>query len=218
MNVKEQSENQRRQTGANVGFVTSGLIGAVSGIPIMIGEGRGPHKHVEGMIAQAKKKLPSLDFIPVPSVYSSFMPKENIVRYGGTATLAHELGHAAIYDKIKKMKMSGPYMATRALGIGVVPIGSMYYSAHTPDDKKAKNVALGATALSGLTVADEAAASAIGIKNIIKHEGGVGKFLTSKTMPKTLATLASGLGTYAAMASTPLLAYHFSRTFKRDKK
>lgn len=218
MNVKEKSENQRRQQGADVGFLTSGLIGTVSGIPMMIGEGRGPHKHVEDMIAQAKQKSPSLDFRPAPSMYSGFTPKENIVRYGGTATLAHELGHAAIYDKIKKMKMSRPYMATRVLGMGVVPIGSVLYSAHIPDDKKAKNVALGATAFSGLTVADEAAASAIGIKNIIKHEGGVGKFLTSKTMPKTLAMLASGLGTYAAMASTPLLAYHFSRTFKRDKK
>jgi hypothetical protein len=215
---QKQKDFENRRIGSNLGVLTGALASGVSSIPFMIGEGHGPHPHIEAMIAEAKKKWPTLEVVPTPSYYSSFNPQHNVVRYGGAATLGHELGHVAIHEKIQKMKMAKPYLAARFLGIGVAPIGSALYSAASSDDKSAKNVALGATALGGLTVADEAAASAIGIKNIIKHQGGVGKFLTSKTMPKTLAMLASGLGTYVATSSIPLLAYHFSRAYKNAKK
>ena len=209
---------ENRRIGSDVGALTGALAGGILSIPLMVGEGQGPHPHVEEMIAEAKRKWPTLNIHPGISAGSFFAPSADVINYGGTATLGHELGHVAIYDKIRKMKMAKPYLAARYLGTAIAPIGSVLYSAVSGDDESAKNVALGATALGGLTVADEATASAIGIKNIIKHQGGVGKFLTSKTMPKTLLMLASGLGTYAAASSVPLLAYHFSRMYQHDNK
>jgi hypothetical protein len=151
--------------------------------------------------------------MPDSSVH--FYSKKKTLSPRELATLSHEFGHTKNFKTLGRAKL--PYLVSRRIGQGVAPLASLY-TAFAKNDKDARNAAIAGTVLPGAMLAEEATATARGMKGLTKHYGG-GASGFRKALFKGRGggarLIASNLLSYGAAAGAPLLTYAARQKFRK---
>lgn len=152
----------------------------------------------------------------------AYMPESGAVHVAKTGKnlsnfekniMGHELGHSKNFRKLKKYKVSTPYMISRAL-VPLTTAAGVIGAAATDDDKKARNIAAIATVPTGIRLAEEATATTRGLKGVAKTYGGGFKGLGKALFKGKLGGVrAHGMSmlSYGIGAALPAIAYKASR-------
>jgi len=131
------------------------------------------------------------------------------------ATLAHELGHYKNSKSLGK-SLTKLYALSRSIG-GPLSLFGAAGAGFAEDDKDAKMMAIAGSTIPSVTLAEESAATARGLKGLSKYHGGGIKGLKLALLKDRLGGLrmaGANIFSYGSLAAIPLITYAVRKKLK----